>query len=132
MELTPYYMLECFAPGGEEFTDILEYPLLSGVESWMTGSRFSRPLPEPIQLQWDPDTRGPQKTLYDVTIPLFRAPLLAALRAAGVDNLDSYRTEIRDPRSGRTSRDYFAVNVIGTVAAADLPNSSYQAHGSNL
>lgn len=123
-----YFMLESFAPPGGSSTDILEYPLIDGVDSWMLGSRFNVKLPEPIRLQWDPETTGPYKHLYDVTIPLIHQDLLKALRAAGVDNLDCYRTEIRDTRTGAVSTDYFAANIVGVIAAADLGGSTYTDH----
>lgn len=127
-EAPEFYMLECFAPPGEKRMDIRAYPRVNGVASWLAGARFSGPIEQPIRLEWDPKTEGPRKTLYDVTIPLFHKDLVAALREAGIDNLDCYGTEIRHPKEGVTTRDYLAVNIIGLIAAADLEQSQHTAY----
>lgn len=128
--MSDYFMLECFAPLEGNFTDIREYPLLEGIDSWQTGARFAAAVPEPIRLEWDPETSGPRKTLYGVTIPLFHKKLVEALQESGCDNLDAYRAEIRDTRAGTVTTDFLAVNVIGAIAAADLTQSKYTAHSS--
>lgn len=120
-----YSMLECYAPSGGRFTDILEYPLIEGVDSWMLGARFTVPLPDPLRLQWDPQTSGPRKTMYDATIPLLRHELIEALQQAGVDNLDCYPAVIVDSETGEECADYQAVNIIGLVSAADLGRSKF-------
>ena len=120
-----YHMMECFVPQGQTIKDILDYPLIDGVDSWIAGSRFDPPPPVPIQLSWDPNTRGSKKQFYDATIPLAHRELIAALRGAGVDNLDCYQAAITDSLTGALDEDYLAVNVIGLVRAADLAQSIY-------
>ncbi|WP_437498721.1 hypothetical protein [Sorangium sp. So ce1099] len=128
--MSDYYMLECYAsPEQWEYTSVDgPPPSVEGVESWLSGRPFGVKVREPIELSWDPDTRGPRKYLYDAGIPLYHRAVCAALSDAGVDNLQTYRTSIVDPRSGEICRDYLAVNVVGLVAAADLGKSVYQAH----
>lgn len=121
----PYHMMECFVPPGKTITDIVDYPLIDGVDSWMSGSRFATALSTPIQLAWDPSTNGVKKHLYDATIPLFHRDLIDALHAAGVDNLDCYPVKITDNTTGAVDETYTAVNVIGLVAAADLAKSKH-------
>ena len=53
--------------------------------------------------------------------------MLSSVRAAGVDNLDVYSASLSDPASGVTHTGYKAVNIIGTVAAANLAESDFQA-----
>jgi hypothetical protein len=118
-------MMECFVPRGETVLDLLEYPAFEGIESWIFASRFDRRPPEPIVLQWDPETAGRKKLFYDATIPLMHHDLLEALRASGVDNVDAYSAEIVHPVTGETDSEYLAVNVIGTIKAADLAKSKY-------
>lgn len=124
--MTDYFMLECFAPGGEDVLDILEYPFIDGVDSWLLGARFDVAIPEPIELQWDGATRGVKKSYYNVTIPLMTRELVGALRSSGVDNIDEYAVRIRDATSDRVDESYVAVNVLGAVAAADRAQSTYQ------
>ena len=121
-----YWMLECYGPPEEDFTGIASYPSVEGGDLWVSGSRFDRTVPEPIRLEWDPEAEGPLKALYKPVIPLFRRDLLDAVRAAGVDNLDCYRAEILDTKTGRINHDYMAVNIIGVVAVADLEQSVYE------
>jgi hypothetical protein len=49
--------------------------------------------------------------------------LIAALRLAGVDNLQVFSAELKDRDSGTINKDYSVVNIIGIVEAADLTNS---------
>ena len=51
------------------------------------------------------------------------AALAAALKAAGVDNIDYYTAEIVDEKSGTHFTTHVAFNIVGTIAAADLKNS---------
>lgn len=114
-------------PGGCQ--RILSYPRLPGIRSWMLGAPFSAPPAEPIELEWDPDSRGERKAIYDISIPLYHRDVLAALDEAGVDNLDTYAVRIRDRALDECCEDYRAVNVIGLVAAADLEQSSHSDPG---
>lgn len=123
--MSPYYLLECLVPPGETRLAVGVYPSLDGIDSWSLGARFDRPPTAPIGLQWDPDSDGSKKALYDATIPLLRQDLVDALRAVGVDNLDCYPARIVHPVSGEADDDYLAVNVIGAIMAADLSRSTY-------
>lgn len=122
---SPYWMLECYSPTGGDYLDILAYPALDGIDSWLRGSRFAKPPIEPIQLEWDPRSEGPPKALYDAVIPLYRLDLLEALREAGVDNLDCYAVEVSHPETKEITKDYSAVNIIGLISAANLRQSSF-------
>jgi len=57
-------------------------------------------------------------------VPLMSRALVETLRAAGVDNLELHEAVIREQTSGREYHDYWSVNVIGLVAAADTSRSS--------
>lgn len=65
------------------------------------------------------------------SVPLFHDDLLAALREAGVDNLEEFPARLIDP-DGPVHTDYKAVNVLGLVAAADLAKSTATVHGEPL
>lgn len=123
--MSGYRLMECLIPPGETRMSLADYPMVPGVDSWILGSRFVQVPEQPLKLQWDPETEGAKKTYYDATIPLMRVDLVAALRAAGVDNLDCYATQIQHPVSGEVDSEYLAVNVVGSIRAADLSKSTF-------
>jgi hypothetical protein len=117
-------MLECFEPTDWDDSGLFKRaPKLPGVESWRTGRRFPTPLPEPIEFELL-ETHSDRLLEMDNTDALIMTKrLLAALRDAGVDNLDAYQAVIRHPGTGAVTEDYVAVNVIGLISAADLGSS---------
>ncbi|MHC4216006.1 MAG: hypothetical protein ACYSWP_21860 [Planctomycetota bacterium] len=124
-----YYMLECYAtPDKWEFQNIMSYPRIEGIDSWLLGKPFTIEITQHIELQWDPETHGYRKSLYDAVIPLYRREVIKALHEVGVDNLVTYPTRISDTVTGEICQDYLAVNIIGLVSAADLEESSYTKH----
>jgi hypothetical protein len=123
--MTRYFMLECLIPEGQTAFDIREYPAIDGIDSWLTGVRFRVLPPNPIKLEWDPETDGIKKAMYDATVPLIRKNVLQALVMLGVDNIDSYPVEIRHTGTNVVDKDYVAFNVLGAVMAADLSRSRY-------
>jgi hypothetical protein len=120
-----YYMIECFEPDDWEDSALVDRaPKLPGVGSWMSGQRFSGPVPEPIEFSLL-DTHNDRMLEMDNTEALLiTKKLLGALREAGVDNLDAYDAVIRHEGAGTVTTDYVAVNVIGLVSAADLGASN--------
>jgi hypothetical protein len=64
--------------------------------------------------------------LLDDIIPLMRNDLVARLKAAGVDNLETFPAVLTDPaRPNAVIDDYRAVNIVGLVKCADLDASEY-------
>lgn len=122
----PYYMLTCYQSDGLSFKNIESYPRFEGIDSWLLGRPIAIEIPQPIQLQWSDDTEGAPKKMYDANIPLAHKDIVASLKKAGVTNLQLFSTEIIDRQSNQVTRDYFAVNVLGLIAAADLANSEYR------
>ena len=122
-----YYMLECYGPDEELRASIRE---VHGVEdvNWMLGRPFTDAIETPIQITLDPDD-GLMMPMFDEGILLFSDEMIAALREVGVDNLDCYDTELTNGLTNQRFTNYKAVNIIGVVAAADLANSTFEAHG---
>lgn len=120
-----YYQLTTEGP--DDRATIGVYPDLPLSFSWVGGRRFESPPPLPLrfELYRDGGTRMP--AFFVPTIPLMRIDLLAALRAAGVDNIDDYSARVLIPHTGVESPEYVAVNIIGVVKAADLSQSSFVA-----
>ena len=124
-----YFVLECFTPLDADPADIGVLPDVEGVESWMGGSLITVPVPEPIQLELDPNEPGPLKEMYNLEMLVMSERLVSTLQTAGVDNLQVFRATIYDPNSGTRRNDYRVVNIVGRVAAADLDKSVWSSSG---
>lgn len=99
-------------------------------DNWMTGSRIEVDLPEPLIYLIDPEDEGIMRPYFrSPGAPLMSIELLAAIRSAGVDNIDTYDAVIRETRTNREFHNYKAVNIIGLISAADLDASVYTSSG---
>lgn len=132
--MASYYVLECMPPlRAEHFRLDVGYP--ANVKRWSAGTQFSpdarrdvlQPPVEPIPVETLPDDEFQPRVyaeLYWNPIPLMTRRLVTALRAAGVDNLQTYETVLAARGGTPTPPDrYLAVNVVGKVAAADMDRS---------
>lgn len=97
-----------------------------GIESWALGRPFTQPPPDPIRIDLVPveGFTGEPASMFDRYMCLMNEPMVTALRGCGVDNLDSYPALLVDAVNAREFH-YFAVNIIGLVAAADLGPSQW-------
>jgi hypothetical protein len=120
----PYYRMdwERFPPQGLKFAVIGESPNLP--IPWRMGIPYGDPLPDPIRCSLSPHAGPDMPDLFLTGTPCFSDRLLAALDAAGVDNVVRYNAELVDP-SGRVYTDYKAVNIVGAVSCADLERSEF-------
>lgn len=125
-----YHMLMCQSPDGVEMAGLDYTPDDVGdgrLRLWKLGRRFATPPPQPIQVFIDVGESGPLKEFYDTTIALMSRRLAAALAAAGIANIDYYDAVVQDLETGRIHTSHVAFNIVGTVAAADLSRSRFQA-----
>ncbi len=90
---------------------------------WMTGELLTRTVPNPVVFRTDPDYPGTLKPMYEGTILLMRDDLIARLRDAGVDNLQTFPAEIRDEQRKQQHTNYKAVNIVGVVSCANMAES---------
>lgn len=140
-----YFVLQCMpgdapAPAGHlvEHYTLKVAPAVRG-KTWRSGALFDpraefpgdRPPEVPIRVETKRANRGTRLlTVYpELTwqpIPLFSRRLVAALRAAGVDNLETFETILSNVEGENPppADFYLAVNVIGLVQAADLKKSA--------
>jgi hypothetical protein len=119
-----YYMMTCLSPDEEDHA-LMSYIEDDPSRSWHSGTRFAQPPPQPIRVEVQPEYPGLIPELNDEPLPFMTKRMLAALHSAGVTNLDTYQVVIYDPTNNTTYENYVAFNVIGTIAAADLNQSSY-------
>jgi hypothetical protein len=123
-----YWMLEVRAPGDEGIALIGQQPTLNvpgTTESldWMLGKRFSGPLPEPLEFVVGPYGGDYIPDYFQPSIPLMHDRLLAVLREAGVDNIDSYSAILSSKDDSERFSSFKAVNIIGAIQCADLEAS---------
>lgn len=97
-----------------------------GGVSWMSGKRFTAPVPRPIFAKivdgYEEDT---VPRVYAPAVPMMRDDLLALLRSSGVDNIDSYPLVIRNDVTGEKLEGYSAINIVGVLRAADPAGTSF-------
>lgn len=100
-------------------------PRLSESASWISGAAhaFDIPTPLTIDLLDDFGTRLPE--IFDSVALVMSDRLVAALRRAGVDNIDTYPAVLVDRKRGVEFQGYQAVQVIGCIRAADMSRSEY-------
>lgn len=130
-----YYILDCKPP-----LEVDHYRLQVGYPAndkrWVEGIIFSdqdtregfHPPDEPIGLNTKADTEDSPRVyadLYWIPIPLMSRRLVAAFRAAGVDNLQTFETKLLTVLGDKLlpADNYLAVNIVGCVTAADLEKS---------
>lgn len=106
-------------------------PLPPGESSWRLGRPFKAPPQTPIEIEMDPTHSADMIQLNKKDALIMSKTMLAALREAGVDNLDAYDAVIRHPRSGFVTNDYVACNLMGLVAAADIGMSKVEGGSSD-
>lgn len=126
-----YYMLGCFGPLTDDDAEpatLKNVPKFEGV-SWIMGRRFTAVLPDPIEVDLDTDEGNVLVPMFEMGLLLLSDDMIAALRTAGVDNLDLYNAVIHDRDTGKDHHNYKAVNIIGAIACADLDASDHVAHG---
>ena len=126
-----YYMLHCFGPPDQEPTSIHRIPQFENV-SWNRGARIQGHVPAPVRIYLDPEAPGILLPMYHKGVLLMSDALIAALQSAGVSNLEPFSAVLVDEASQREYTNYKLVNIIGVIAAADLTQSVYTAHGAPL
>lgn len=118
---TTHFILQCFHP---EQADITRSPLLAKpLDNWLGGKRWTMEVPTPLAFEIDEEDEGTMIPFFNDVMPLMRSDLLDALREAGVDNIDDYAATVRETRTGRKHTNYRVINIVGTLAAADLAAS---------
>lgn len=126
-----WFIMESLVGPGKSGADFLSYSGFHG--SWISGSKMTDLPPDPIELTWDPDTEdGIKMAFYPTSVVLMLKDLISVLREAGVDNLDTYPVVIRSKTNSEVCHDYLAVNIIGSVAAADMEQSEIIDEGDGM
>jgi hypothetical protein len=120
-----HFVLACYGPADKDRAALGS--VVNTKLNWQLGRRFSEPPPTPVVVNLNPDFPGILLPMFDKGILLFTDDMLASLKTAGVDNLDAYEAQLFDPATGKTHKQYKAINIVGAVSAADLAESDYEA-----
>ncbi len=123
--LALYYVLACYGPADQDRAAIGQ--VRNTKLNWQMGQRFASPPPSPVQVDLNPDFPGIMLPMFDKGVLLFAQPMLESIEAAGVDNLETFSAILHDPQSGNRFDNYKAINIVGTVAAANLGESQFTA-----
>ena len=126
-----YFMLHCFGPADRERTSIHRIPQFENV-SWNRGVRIQGYVPVPVRIHLDPEAPGVLLPMYHKGVLLMSNALIAALHSVGVSNLESFDAVLVDEANHREYTNYKLINIIGSIAAADLAQSVHKAHGAPL
>ena len=126
-----YFMLECYGPPEEDAASIGEFPQFDDVY-WNLGTPIEHPIPTPVRITLDPDAPGILLPMYQMGILLMSDALIAALRHAGVSNLELFDAILVDEVKQREYTHYKLVNIVGVISAADLSQSQHTPHGTPL
>lgn len=127
-----YYKLDSEFPLTDcgSYFDIHDGLSFEGVRSWACGEVLPDTLPCPIVIEiekvGDPDDDAAVRPIAfnDANMCIATPAIVDALRACGLENLQFYPAVLRDSGSG-TEWPYFAINILGCVAAADLKKSDW-------
>lgn len=118
----PYFWMRQNPAESLGVTDDPELP--DGV-SFRRGVFITKALPMPLVFPTDNTRNEPPGDFAGAVIPLMSSSLLEALRQSGIDNLQAFPAKLDNPETGESWSDYWAVNVLGFIACADLSASTY-------
>jgi len=129
-----YWLVNISSPYDEELALMGKQPVLDSVLidfTWVGGVKIDVDLPTPLQFFLDPDSGDFLPTFFEPSIPLMSEKMLSVLTNAGVDNIQTYDTDVYDKNSKKIEETYFAINVVGRIECVDLEKSVYKAKKSS-
>jgi hypothetical protein len=90
------------------------------------GAVVTQPLPTPLVFTTGHSAKEPPKGMHGRVVPVMSDAFIAALRGAGVSNLQCFPAELRSTKDNSVWKNYQAVNIVGLIACADLEASEYK------
>lgn len=94
-------------------------------DRWLAGQRFQKPPREPVVVKIQPGNEGGELLDYDGTSRLMSDRFYAAVREAGVDNLDVYEAVVESQDGSMSQRGFKVFNLLGIVRAADVEKTVF-------
>lgn len=93
--------------------------------SFMRGEVITIAIEAPLEFTTNASQGDEIRDFLRGSITLVSKRFLEILQGAGVDNLQVFPAVIKSETDGTIWDDFFAVNVLGTIACADLDKSEY-------
>ncbi|PUA27887.1 MAG: hypothetical protein B0W54_15320 [Cellvibrio sp. 79] len=93
--------------------------------NFLRGRLITQSLVLPIVYTTNGKSGDEVRDFLDTSYPLMSKRFVELLRAGGVDNLQLFPAVIKSEVDGSVWEDYYAVNVLGLIACADMDNSDY-------
>ncbi|NMO19243.1 hypothetical protein HPC49_16485 [Pyxidicoccus fallax] len=116
-----FYRLE---PDIYATSGITEEPSLPGFgTTFLGGARITEQLPRPLVFASNFTRTKPPRAFVGLSIPVWSSELVDLFHRIGVDNFECFEATIKGREPGVEWSGYFAVNVLGLVAAADRSKS---------
>jgi hypothetical protein len=104
---------------------ILQEPNIPGFDdTFITGAKLFGQPPTPLVFRGNFDKDDPPRGFEGMSIPVWSYDFVELLRGIGVDNFDVYPAVINGEH-GSTWANYYAVNVLGAIAVADMSKSRF-------
>lgn len=103
---------------------ITESPKIDDDSSFLSGSVITKQLPPLIFEVNFPRKKKPPHLIGD-EVPLVSKNFLDALEKCGIDNFQAFPAKLINPDTGQSWEDYFALDVIGLIKAADMEKSDF-------
>lgn len=104
---------------------VVDRPHLPATASFLAGTIIQGPLPVPLVFGVNHLTRAEVPHFIGGSVPIFSMPLLAALRQAGVTNIQAFDVVLHSTTTGENWPGFHAVNVVGLVRAANMALSIF-------
>jgi hypothetical protein len=92
-------------------------------EIWWTGARLGGSIDLPLRYEIDEEDEGELGSYLNESAPLLAEPLVNAMSAAGVTNIEVFDAVLRETRTSTEHSNYKAVNIVGIIKGAD-PSAS--------
>ena len=109
-----------------DFKGSLEEPEnIKRKSKFISGSTITEELPMPLVFTTDAKTGDAMVDFSKGTVTLMSERFFNLLKDAGVDNLQLFPAIVKSETDGTVWDNYFAVNVLGLIACADLDKSEY-------
>lgn len=93
--------------------------------NFISGSEITLNLDAPLVYKTNAIASDTMVDFSKGSVTLMSRRFLDLLEEAGVDNLQKFPAVIKSEEDGTVWENYFAVNVLGMIACADLSNSTY-------
>jgi hypothetical protein len=120
--MTAYYELlpDIFGKYVPTLLDVLQDEI-----TFIGGAVISHPMPKPLVFETDHSSKEPPSGLHGMVHPVMSHAFVEALQQSGVSNLQCFPAELRSTVDNCVWTNYYAVNIIGLVACADLGASQF-------